>query len=94
MNIRNCFILVVFLLCAMHTAAQEVVTDTINVESVSSVSESKKTYVMALKTNALYTLLALPNVGAEIHLGKRWTVSANWMYAWWHNNSKHYYRRC
>ena len=93
MNIRNCFILVVFLLCALHTAAQEVVTDTINVESVSSVSESKKTYVMALKTNALYTLLAVPNVGAEIHLGKRWTVSANWMYAWWHIDSKHYYWR-
>ena len=82
--------MVVFLLCALHTAAQEVVTDTINVESV---SESKKTYVMTLKTNALYTLLAVPNVGAEIHLGKRWTVSANWMYAWWHIDSKHYYWR-
>lgn len=38
---------------------------------------------MALKTNMLYDIALIPNIGAEIHIGNRWSVAANWHYAWW-----------
>ena len=47
----------------------------------------------ALKTNMLYNALAIPNIGVEVSLGRRWSLAADWMYAWWSNNSKHRYWR-
>ena len=47
----------------------------------------------ALKTNALYDLLLVPNVGVEVYLGKKWSVGANWMYGWWKHDAKHWYWR-
>lgn len=38
----------------------------------------------ALRTNLLYDLLAVPNIGADIWIGRRLSVSASWMYGWWH----------
>ena len=57
------------------------------------VSSGKKPFVMALKTNALYSLLAIPNVGAEFCLGRNYSVAGNWHYAWWHSDSQHWYHR-
>lgn len=48
---------------------------------------ASQTYTWALKTNALYDLALVPNVGVEVALGKDWSVAANWMYAWWSNSS-------
>ena len=45
----------------------------------------------ALKTNGLYLLGAIPNIGVEFNLGKGWTLTADWMYAWWYNDPKHIY---
>ena len=50
-------------------------------------------FYWALKTNLLYDLALVPNVGAEFYLGKNWSVGANWMYAWWKNDSSHKYWR-
>ena len=47
----------------------------------------------AIKTNALYDLLAVPNIGAEVYWGKDWSVGANWMYGWWKHDHKHWYWR-
>lgn len=48
---------------------------------------------VALKTNLLYDALLVPNVGAEVALGDRWTVGADIIYAWWSRNSRHRYWR-
>lgn len=50
-------------------------------------------FYMGLKTNMLYDALLVPNIGVEFYLGKQWSVSANWMYAWWKTDRKHYYWR-
>lgn len=38
---------------------------------------------LAIRTNLLYDAAAIPNIGFECNLGKRFSVSADWMYAWW-----------
>lgn len=48
-----------------------------------------KPFYMALKTNLLYDVALVPNLGAEFYVGRGWTVGANWMYAWWKSDRKH-----
>ena len=45
--------------------------------------ETSKPFYMALKTNMLYDVLAVPNIGLEFYLGKNWSIAGNWMYGWW-----------
>lgn len=52
-----------------------------------------KSYHWAIKTNALYDLLLVPNIGVEFGFGKNWSVGANWMYGWWKHDAKHWYWR-
>lgn len=64
------------------------------VDTVVEVSaKTSKPFYMAVKTNMLYDVLAVPNIGVEFYLGKNWSISGNWMYAWWSNNSSHRYWR-
>ena len=49
--------------------------------------ETSKPFYMALKTNMLYDVLAVPNIGVEFYLGKNWSISGNWMYGWWKKKS-------
>ena len=46
-----------------------------------------------MKTNMLYDALLVPNIGVEFYLGKDWSVGANWMYAWWKTDRRHWYWR-
>lgn len=55
--------------------------------------EPKKPFYMALKSNMLYDVAAVPNIGAEFYLGKRLSVGLNWMYAWWNTDRRHRYWR-
>ena len=55
--------------------------------------EPRKLLYLGLKTNMLYDALAVPNIGAEIYLGRNWSLSGNWMYAWWKTDRKHWYWR-
>ena len=48
---------------------------------------------MAIKTNLAYDALLIPNIGIEFYLEKKWSVSLNWMYAWWKSDRKHNYWR-
>ncbi len=48
---------------------------------------------IALKTNLLYDVALVPNVGLEVSLSNHLSVAANWMYAWWSIDTKHYYWR-
>ena len=50
-------------------------------------------FYMAIKSNLLYDLAAVPNIGVEFYLGKDWSVSGSWMYAWWHTDREHWYWR-
>lgn len=48
---------------------------------------------LALKTNMLYDAALTPNIGLELFLDQQWSLSANWMYAWWSNSNKHRFWR-
>lgn len=56
-------------------------------------TRSRKPFYMALKTNLLYDVLALPSIGAEFYVGKNWSVGANWTYGWWDKDNRHRYWR-
>lgn len=53
----------------------------------------KKPFYMAVKTNLLYDLAITPNIGVEFYLGNRYSVAADWMYAWWKNHHAHWWHR-
>ena len=56
-------------------------------------SLSRRYLRWALKSNALYDVALIPNIGVEIYLGKQWSISANWMYAWWKDENKNFFWR-
>ena len=68
----------------------EVTEDTVVAEErpIPEVLLEKKPAYWALKTNALYDLLLIPNIGIEYAVNEQWSVAANWMYAWWSNRGK------
>lgn len=53
----------------------------------------RKPFYMALKSNLLYDVALVPNLGVEFYVGRGWSVGANWMYAWWNSDRKHNYWR-
>lgn len=61
--------------------------------SQEAATECKRPFYMSIKTNMLYDLLAVPNIGAEFYLGKNFSVAANWHYAWWKKDSATWYWR-
>ena len=52
-----------------------------------------KPFYMAAKTNMLYDLGIVPNVGVEFYLGKNFSVVGNWMYSWWKSDKAAWYWR-
>lgn len=48
---------------------------------------------MAIKTNLLYDILLVPNLGVEVPIGNSWSVAANCLYGWWSHNRVHDYWR-
>ena len=52
-----------------------------------------KPFYMDVRTNMLFDILAVPNIGAEFYVGKNISVFANWMYSWWDCDSHHRYWR-
>lgn len=46
-----------------------------------------------LKTNVLYDVLLVPNIGAEFYVGGNVSLAGNWHYAWWKNDSKQWFHR-
>lgn len=70
--------------------------DTSAVEQITEAAETleiRKPFYMAIKTNMLYDVAAIPNIGVEFYLGKRWSIGGDWMYGWWNKDSKHKYWR-
>lgn len=56
-------------------------------------SKQRKPFYMAVYSNMLFDAAAVPNLGIELYLGKNWTIGANYMHAWWSNDSRHRYWR-
>lgn len=73
--------------------APDTVAVTREEETVVPVPEKKKPFYMAVKTNMLYDVLLVPNIGLEFYLGKNWSVAGNWMYGWWDSDNRHRYWR-
>ena len=63
-NVRNYFITLIFLLCAMVTSAQDISRDTTDLHPVSL---GNSHFRMAIKSNLLYDLAAIPNIGMELN---------------------------
>ena len=71
-----------------------VIEDTGNIIDINyKAPRFRKPFYMALKTNLLYDMAALPNIAAEFYLGKKFSIGANWMYGWWDNDNRHRYWR-
>lgn len=70
-------------------------TDTVTVRDTVYISSPcpDKPFYMDIRTNMLYDLMAVPNIGVEFYLGKDWSVATNWMYAWWKTDRRHRYWR-
>lgn len=73
----------------VYIPVKEIECDTIYVPVIGN----KKPFYMAIKTNLTYDALLIPNIGIEFYLGKKWSASLNWMYAWWKSDRKHNYWR-
>lgn len=58
-----------------------------------AVQDLRKPFYMAVKTNMLYDLALVPNIGLEFYLGKNISVAGNWMYSWWKNDRIAWYWR-
>lgn len=56
-------------------------------------SDCKLPLYASLQSNLLYDALITPNAGAEIYLGKNFSLDGNWNYAWWRVDNRHYYWR-
>lgn len=54
---------------------------------------ARNPFYMAVKSNLLYDAAAIPNAGVEFYLGRDWSATASWMYAWWKHDMKHWYWR-
>ena len=48
---------------------------------------------VALKTNLLHDALLTPDIGIELSIAKRWSISAEGVWAWLSNDSRHRYWR-
>lgn len=62
-------------------------------EAEAAIPKEPKKFYMSLKTNLLYDVLLVPNIGIEFYLGKGWTIGADGAYAWWGNSSRNRYWR-
>ena len=58
-----------------------------------AVQDIRKPFYMAVKTNMLYDLALVPNIGLEFYLGKNISVVGNWMYSWWKSERIAWYWR-
>ena len=75
------------LLVECYGEEQEVVVNQVGA------TPSCKPFYMAIKNNMIYDLAAVPNLGVEFYLGKNFSISANYMHAWWKKEEKSFYWR-
>lgn len=65
----------------------------ISVNAVPQPRKAPSPFYMSLRTNMLYDLGLVPNIGADFYLGNNLSISAFWVYSWWKTDRKHWYWR-
>lgn len=50
-------------------------------------------FYLGIKTNGLYDLAGVPNIGVELYLKNNWSVVANYAHAWYRNSGKEWWYR-
>ena len=92
-------ILIVFLLSGIiitagaQTRCCEQRTDSICHDCPSVYVSNSGSSRLALRTNLLYDVAIVPNIGIEYFFDSRWSLAANVMYIWLKNDSAHWYWR-
>ena len=69
------------------TTASVFVADTVSTQA----EKKNSSFLYALRTNMLYDVVLIPNVGIEVYMGKRWTVGLDWFYTWFSSDNRHRY---
>lgn len=76
---------------SVDVAADTVVTRNMAVESI--VAKACRPLYIGLKTNMLYDAVLIPTLGAEVYVGRNFSIAGQWSYAWWSRNVRHRYWR-
>ena len=69
------------------TSAAVFVADTVSTQA----EKKNSSFLYALRTNMLYDVVLIPNIGIEVYMGKRWTVGLDWFYTWFSCDNRHRY---
>lgn len=71
--------------------------DTVTISAQEAFTEiiplPEKKFYMDIRSNMLYDVLALPNIGVDFYLGKNISIGANWLYGWWKTDRHQRYWR-
>ena len=92
-----CYILLVFLSLSMNAKGANDANDNTIVEFTTSTQNTSKKFdftetfyprkksnpFFALKTNLLFDAATVLNVEAEVPIGKKWSVTGEWIFPWW-----------
>lgn len=57
--------------------------------ALSSLNEYRTVYPIAFRTNLLFNAVGAPNLGVEVPIGKRFSVAADFAYAYWRINNRY-----
>jgi opacity protein-like surface antigen len=89
---KLCIAMLLILLPTIVLVAQDTVQATDTVQ-VSENGRTRKPFYISVRSNMLYDVALVPNVGAELYIGKNISVVGNWMYSWWKNDNIAWYWR-
>lgn len=67
--------------------------DTVVIEKTAYLQPEKHEFMFAVRSNLLYDIAAVPNIGIDFSLGEKVSLGANWMYSWWKNDPSNFYWR-
>ena len=88
------FLLLLAFPCTSRIAAQDIhFIGKRSVDTCHAKANCKNPILWKLKTNLLYDAFVIPNISAEMHLGRNWSAGLGYWYTWWKTNPCHRYWR-
>lgn len=88
------FLLLLAFPCTSRIAAQDIhFIGKRSVDTCHAKANCKNPILWKLKTNLLYDAFVVPNISAEMHLGRNWSAGLGYWYTWWKTNPCHRYWR-
>lgn len=76
-----------------YTAALAVITPLLIPTPPQSPPGPHPHYRFAIRTNLLFDAAAVPTLGLEFPIGKRFSLQGEWMYAWWSHRASDFFWR-